>query len=158
MIQKIIDKVMKQMKLALCITLALYAFSSVAQDNEAEREFLWMNYITDIGILKRNDICNNDAFFQTGTIEASPKYALKRKAMKHEEYISDSIDYCVRFYKMMRHKSVSGLYLIHLVDMQSRYIDVWIRVKGWRENDMRFLYLMYKKNGLKKRFFRQMRR
>lgn len=147
---------MKLINFALFFTLTLYAFSSVAQDVEAEREFLLLNYISDIGIHTKNDICSNDAFSQIGTIEVSPKYQLKRKAMKHEEYISDSIDYYVQFYKILCVDNVGGLYVIHLVDELSRNIDVWIRVKGWRENDMRFLYLMYKKNGLQKRDFKHM--
>ncbi len=154
--EKHINKTMKQVKFALFVTLTLSAFSPVAQNIEAVREFLFLNYISDIGIHTKNDICSNDAFFQAGTIEASPKYVLNRKAMKHEEYISDSVDYCVQFYKVLWLDNVDGLYLIHLVDELSRNIDVWIRVKGWRENDMRFLYLMYKKNGLQERDFRHM--
>ncbi len=147
---------MKRIILALFFALTLYGLPSVAQDYEVERESLLLNYILDIGVHTHKDICSDNAFLQNGTIEISPKYVLRRKAMSHERDISDSIDYYVQFCKIQWFDDMDGLYIIHLVDELSRYINVWIRVKGWRENDMRFLYLMYKKNGLKKRDFKQM--
>lgn len=147
---------MERIKLTLFLALTLYVLPTIAQDIETERDFLLLNYISDIGIHTKNDICGDNAFFQTGTVETSPKYILKRKTMAHERIISDSIDYYIQFYKIQWFDNMGGLYIIHLVDDLSRNIDVWIRVKGWRENDMRFLYLMYKKNGLKKKDFKQM--
>ncbi len=142
------------------VLMILPYLSLVAQISEKDRIFLLSNYISDIGVCS---YCDEDKFlhgaetiFHNSTVEASPKYTLKRKAMKHEEYISDSSDYCVQFYKILCFDNMGGLYLIHLVDELSRNIDVWIRVTGWRENDMRFLFLMYKKNGLKKRDFKHM--
>ena len=147
---------MKPINPILIIVLTLYALPSVAQDIEAERDFLLLNCISDIGIHKKEDICSDNAFFQIGEIASSHKYMLRRKAMVHERAIFDSIEYSVQFYKIQWFDKVGGLYIIHLVDNLSKDIDVWIRVKGWRENDMRFLYLMYKKNGLKKRDFKHM--
>lgn len=147
---------MKLIKLTLIFILVLCVLPCSAQDVEDEREFFLLSYISDIGIHEKKDICGDNAFFQAGKIESSHKYVLRRKAMKHERSISDSIDYSVQFYKIQWFDNMDGLYIIHLVDDLSRDIDVWIRVKGWRENDMRFLYLMYKKNGLMKRDFKHM--
>ena len=134
--------------LPLIIILILACFSSIAQDVEKDREFLLSNYISDIGVCsycsKENYLHGSDVIFQTSIIVASPQYSLKRRATKHESRISDSIDYTVQFFKIQESENVGGLYAVHLVDDISRNIDVWIRVKGWRENDMRFLYLMYK--------------
>ena len=118
-------------------------FSSVAQKSEKDRAFLLSNYISDIGLCsycsKESYLQKADMIFQTKTIVASPKYTLKRKSMKHELCISDSVDYHIQFYKIQGDSVVGNLYVIHLVDDISRNIDVWIRLVGWRENDMRFL-------------------
>ena len=148
------------MKKILLIVLMSICFSSVAQKSEKDRAFLLSNYISDIGLCsycsKESYLQKADMIFQTKTIVASPKYTLKRKSMKHELCISDSIDYHIQFYKIQGDSVVGNLYVIHLVDDISRNIDVWIRLVGWRENDMRFLYLMYKKNGMKEKDFKRM--
>lgn len=148
----------------LCITLStflLLGLSSIAQTTLNEREYLLSNYISDIGVCS---YCCEESFsqgsnvvFQTGVIEVSPMYTLKRRVMSHEnDNNDDSIEYHIQFYKIQGNNWVNNLYVIHLVDNISRNIDVWLRVRGWRENDMRFLYLMYKNNGLKKRDFKNM--
>lgn len=148
---------MKKFFFLILITLSLF---STAQNTTGEREFLLANYISDIGVCS---YCSKDSFlhgadivFQNSTIEVSPQYIWKRKSMRDEGYISDSIEYKIQFFKIQGGEWVGNLYAIHIVDEISKHIDLWVRVSGWRENDMRFLYLMYKKNGLKKRDFKQM--
>lgn len=148
------------MKIPLFFILISLCFSSMAQEPEKDREFLLTNYISDIGVCsycsKESYLQGVDIIFQNKTIVASSKYKMKRKSMKHELRFSDSIEYHIQFYKIQGDDVVGNLYVLHLVDDISRCIDVWIRLAGWRENDMRFLYLMYKKNGMKDNDFKQM--
>lgn len=148
------------MKILLLIVLISLCFFSKAQTLEKNREFLLSNYISDIGVCsscsKESYLQGADIIFQNKIIVSSPKYTLKRKSMKHELHISDSMDYHIQFYKIQGDDVVGNLYVVHLVDDISRHIDVWLRLAGWRENDMRFLYLMYKKNGMKEKDFRRM--
>ena len=150
---------MKTLPFIIAILISFFSLAQTTKE-EREKEFILSNFISDIGVCsscsKESFLHGADVVFQTSVVEISPKYTLNRKAMKNEEYISDSIDYNIQFYKIHGDNWVGDLYVIHIVDELSRDIDVWIRVKGWRENDMRFLYLMYKKNGLKKRDFKHM--
>ncbi len=148
------------MRFFCLIVIFILSVSLKAQDVEKERDFLLSNYISDIGVCsfcsKESFLHGADIIFQYGIIDSSPKYALKRKSMEHEERFVDSIEYYVQFYKIQGNDRVDNLYVVHLVDKVTRHIDVWLRVAGWRENDMRFLYLTYKKNGLRERDFKHM--
>lgn len=89
-------------------------------------------------------------------IDVSPQYTFMRGAVGREKDVSDSIQYSVRFYRICGNNRVGNLYLAHVIDGFSGEMDVWIRLSGWRENDMRFLYLAYKNNGVKEKDFKQM--
>ena len=148
------------MKAIFFLFATLYTFPLLAQVTGEVREFLLANYISDVRICsycnKQQYIRGAELIFETGEVWCSPKLTMRRKAMKHEQYISDSIDYNIQFYKIQGYQNVGHLYIVHLIDGISRGIDVWIRVRGWQENDMRFLYLLYKKNGLRKNDFERM--
>ena len=148
------------MKVFTFILIMFFSAPVIAQPSEKERLFILSNYIADIGVCSW---CNEGEYLNGVTsilnnqkIDCSSRYSCMREAVRWEKSVSDSIQYSTQFYRIRGNNMVGNLYLAHLVDEFSRHINVWIRIAGWRENDMRFLYLMYKKNGMKDNDFKQM--
>lgn len=138
----------------------IISIGTSAQLSEVERVFVLSNYIEDIGVCSR---CNKKQYLHAintildyQQIEVSPQYTFIRESVGWEKDVSDSIQYSIRFYKICGNNKVGNLFLAHIIDFFSGDMDVWIRLSGWRENDMRFLYSMYKKNGLRERDFKHM--
>ena len=142
------------MKYILYIFTVTICASTAAQISERERVYILQNYIEDIGVCSN---CSKEQYMQAIStvldhqqIEVSPRHIFMREAIGWEKSIADSIQYSIRFYRIRGDNRIGNLYLAHLTDDLSRQIDVWLRLSGWRENDMRFLCKMYEKNGLGK--------
>lgn len=148
------------MKASLFFFLMVVSIITVAQPSERERVYILSNYMADIGVCSNCDkeeyLRGVESVLNYQEIDVSPRYNLMRKAVGREKAVADSIQYSIQFYRIRGNNWIGNLYLAHLVDEFSRNINIWLRLAGWRENDMRFLYLMYKKNGMKERDFKRM--